>query len=46
MFDLLIRNCRIVDGSHQPYLGSVAVTGEKISAILPPNTDSRGRDDN
>lgn len=39
MFDLIIRNCIIVNGNQKPYVGSVAVTGEKITAILAPQTD-------
>jgi dihydropyrimidinase len=39
MFDLIIRNCIIVNGSQKPYAGSVAVSGEKISAILAPESD-------
>ncbi len=43
MFDLLIRNCLIINGEQQSYPGSVAVIGEQIAAILEPNTTLTAR---
>src|SRR5437868_3092434 len=39
MYDLIVRNCTIVNGDQRPYPGSVAVVGTKIAAILPSDTD-------
>jgi dihydropyrimidinase len=39
MFDLLIRNCTIVNGGERPVRGSVAIRGEKVAAILEPHTE-------
>lgn len=36
-YDVLIRGARVVDGTGNPwYRGDVAISGEKIAAILPP----------
>ena len=36
MFDVIIRNGKIVDGSGQPaYVADVGLTGGRIEAILP-----------
>src|SRR3954463_12183437 len=40
MYDLLIRDCTIINGDETPVRGSVAIVGEKIAAILPPGTDA------
>src|SRR5258706_1909317 len=40
MVDLLVRDCTIINGDVPPVRGSVAIAGEKIAAILPPDTDS------
>jgi dihydroorotase (multifunctional complex type) len=39
MFDLIVRDAIIVNGGQEPFPGSVAITGEKIAAILMPDTD-------
>ena len=37
MFDLLIANARIVDGSGNPWFrGDVALAGERVAAVTPP----------
>ena len=45
MFDLIIRNCQIVNGDQKPFMGSVAVKGEKIAAILEADTEITARVD-
>ncbi|MCC7446994.1 MAG: dihydroorotase family protein [Anaerolineae bacterium] len=43
MFDLLIRNCLIVNAGQRPYPGSVGIVGEKIAAILEAHTPLTAR---
>lgn len=39
MFDVLIAGGRVVDGSGNPWFrGDVALTGDKVAAIVPPGT--------
>lgn len=38
MFDLLIRNCIIVNAGQPPFDASVGIIGEKIAAILQPDS--------
>jgi dihydropyrimidinase len=40
MCDLLIRNALLVNADQTPYPASVAVSGERVVAILPPDTDA------
>ncbi len=40
MFDLLLHNCRIINGDRQPIPGSVGIIGDKIAAILAPGVDA------
>ncbi len=40
MYDILIRNCLVVNADQTPYRASVAVAGERIAAILPPDSDA------
>lgn len=39
MYDILIKNCTVVNGDQLPFLGSVAIQDELIAALLEPDVE-------
>lgn len=42
MYDLLIRNCSVVNGEQEPSAASIGVIGSRIVALLAPDIDASG----